>query len=146
MPLFSLKSPEFCTMMFKRWTKLFQPLNYFAEFFCVFSVKAVRKLHGRKPVGNINIKNKLAKSKQERIYLTSCMYTTSDITRSLNLIPQPGHNFTSKSQFQQLKTHCPVGFDKNKVTHDYNHAWNYRLGKEKRTWHLNNQKHPFWYS
>jgi len=35
--------------------------------------------------------------------------TTSDVTRSLNSVPEPGHSFAPKSRFQHLKKALSVG-------------------------------------
>ena len=72
----------------------------------VFSVKAGQKLQGRKLVSIDIMTSKLdwIKWKQEGIYTASFVSTTSDVTRSLNSVPGPGHCFAPKSRFRRLKT------------------------------------------
>ena len=70
-------------------------------------------------------------SKNRTIYRPSCVYTTSDLRRSLNSVPDPGHIFVPKRGFRQQKTALSIiGFEKSKVHHDYKHVWNYILSKE----------------
>jgi len=42
--------------------------------------------------------------------------TTSDVTRSLNSVPEPGHSFAPKRRFRQPKKALSFGFEKIKYT------------------------------
>jgi len=53
------------------------------------------------------------------------MNTASDVTR----FQSPDTVSLEEVDFGIQKQHFPVGFDKNKIHHDFKHVWNYRLGK-----------------